>query len=1006
MPIHATPVAYGAASLDALAVAVRAAKGGDPLAPVTVIVPTNTAGVMARRALGRRGGAAALDVLTLYRLAELLGSPSLLDEDRKPVSTPVVDLAVKQVLRTFPGRFRRVADHPSTVVALRDLYREVRVAGPAALAVLGRSGRGREPGRILADVERLLSPAWYDEGDLMVRATARARGGLPARLSRVVVQLPEQLRPLDVELLRALGDAGSVELVTALTGDRDADAAVVATVHALTDADDDDDDDDDDSSAPPAVAVSGPVDVVSTTDGDDEVRVAVRTILDAARAGTPFDRMAVLWPVDRPYARLVQHHLTAAEIPWNGRPGTETGERVVPRLLAELLDLDRRGLRRAELMALLGDVPARVPGGGRAPTARWEQIGRRAGVVRDEDWDIRLPAFIAETGSASTAERAGELLAFVGDLRASLGDRGAVRTWSAWVDWSYEQLERWIGARTLAGFGHADGLDDEHEAYQRTQKVLDRLRHLDSIGPPVDRAEFRATFVAELDLTPARRGTVGDGVHVGALTGAGGLDVDLVVVLGAVEGLLPPLPAADPLLGDEDREAAGLAGSVERAAVAHRRFLAAVATTPSVVVTVPRGDLRTGAVYRPTRWLDAARVRGITERSIDSHVHGVASSEFPVTPTEHRVRELWTRVRAGDDIRHHALFAADAVFARAVRLRDARAGDTFTEYDGDLSSRPPAAIEGPIAPTRIEAWAACPHAYFVRYVLGVRPVDEPDDIVSVTPLDRGTALHEAVHRLHLAVLTGAVSPPGPSGWTDEHADLLTRFGNEVADELEAAGRTGRRAFWSVERPAMLRELARWIVADRSQWAGRSLVLSEASFGRDETAPVEVVLADGRRVSFQGQLDRVDRLPDGTLVVIDHKTGSATSYRGFTDEDPTVGGTRFQLPVYAAATRALLGEPDTPVRAEYGFFAKGNFQRHGITIDERTWPRVVADLARVLDGIEGGVFPAQPDLPGYQHFIACEYCQPDHLGTGERWPEWERKRHDERLARWFAVEPAS
>src|SRR5262245_52378123 len=124
MPIHATPVAHGAAALDALAAAVGAAKGGDPLAPVTVIVPTNTAGVMARRALGRRGGATALDVLTLYRLAELLGSPSLLDEGRKPVSTPVVDLAVKQVLRTSPGRFRRVADHPSTVVALRDLYRE------------------------------------------------------------------------------------------------------------------------------------------------------------------------------------------------------------------------------------------------------------------------------------------------------------------------------------------------------------------------------------------------------------------------------------------------------------------------------------------------------------------------------------------------------------------------------------------------------------------------------------------------------------------------------------------------------------------------------------------------------------------------------------------------------------------------------------------------------------------------------------------------------------------
>ena len=43
-----TPSAPGRA-LDALAGAVDRAKAGDPLAPVTVVVPTNTAGVMARR---------------------------------------------------------------------------------------------------------------------------------------------------------------------------------------------------------------------------------------------------------------------------------------------------------------------------------------------------------------------------------------------------------------------------------------------------------------------------------------------------------------------------------------------------------------------------------------------------------------------------------------------------------------------------------------------------------------------------------------------------------------------------------------------------------------------------------------------------------------------------------------------------------------------------------------------------------------------------------------------
>ena len=151
------------------------------------------------------------------------------------------------------------------------------------------------------------------------------------------------------------------------------------------------------------------------------------------------------------------------------------------------------------------------------------------------------------------------------------------------------------------------------------------------------------------------------------------------------------------------------------------------------------------------------------------------------------MRELWTRCRAGGDVRDHPLVGTDEVLARAVRLRDARAGGEFTEYDGDLSSCAIAPVDGPIAPTRVETWPACPHAYFVRYLLGVRPVEEPEDIVSVTALDKGSALHEAVHRLHQAVLDGDASRPGPAGWADEHVELLARFG---ADGRRRAGGGG------------------------------------------------------------------------------------------------------------------------------------------------------------------------------------------------------------------------
>src|SRR3954451_23791782 len=78
MPIDLTPVPYGPDASRALHAAVVTAKAGDPLAPVTVIVPTNYVGVGARLLLGSgaRGrvteggdGVAGVTFLTVYRLA-------------------------------------------------------------------------------------------------------------------------------------------------------------------------------------------------------------------------------------------------------------------------------------------------------------------------------------------------------------------------------------------------------------------------------------------------------------------------------------------------------------------------------------------------------------------------------------------------------------------------------------------------------------------------------------------------------------------------------------------------------------------------------------------------------------------------------------------------------------------------------------------------------------------------------------------------------------------------
>jgi hypothetical protein len=78
VPITVVPTAYGRNASQALRDAVARAKRSDVLAPVTVVVPTNSVGVSARRRLasGELGavssvgrGVVAVTFLTVYRLA-------------------------------------------------------------------------------------------------------------------------------------------------------------------------------------------------------------------------------------------------------------------------------------------------------------------------------------------------------------------------------------------------------------------------------------------------------------------------------------------------------------------------------------------------------------------------------------------------------------------------------------------------------------------------------------------------------------------------------------------------------------------------------------------------------------------------------------------------------------------------------------------------------------------------------------------------------------------------
>ncbi len=406
---------YGPPAAEALRSAISRAKGGGPLTPVTVVVPSNYLGVATRRLLasGALGpvcspgiGLAAVSFLTVYRMAELLGSSPLAGAGRRPVSTPVIAAALRAALAERPGIFAPVAGHAATETALIAAYRELRDLSDGALDALARrSDRAADVVRLHRAARTRLESDWYDEEDLIDSAieTLRSSEAAARRLGTVVVHLPERLSRHGGSILKTIGELGDLVVLAGSTGDRRADAEVDLSVRRIGG-----------NGAggrgapvePMAIVDAGRTRIVTVSDCDEEVRVAVRAVVDAARAGTPLDRMAILHASPEPYARLAHEQLTAAGIPLNGAAVMPLTARVAGRTLLQLFELPESGFRREEVFAWLAGARLRRDGGA-IPVTAWERLSRDAGVVGGRrDWDLRLATLADDLDAEATRDEA------------------------------------------------------------------------------------------------------------------------------------------------------------------------------------------------------------------------------------------------------------------------------------------------------------------------------------------------------------------------------------------------------------------------------------------------------------------------------------------------------------------------------------------------------------------------------------------------------------------------
>jgi hypothetical protein len=121
-------------------------------------------------------------------------------------------------------------------------------------------------------------------------------------------------------------------------------------------------------------------------------------------------------------------------------------------------------------------------------------------------------------------------------------------------------------------------------------------------------------------------------------------------------------------------------------------------------------------------------------------------------------------------------------------------------------------------------------------------------------------------------------------------------------------------------------------------------------------PFEVTTSRGATsVLLAGSIDRLDERGDAQRVT-DYKTGKPPESEDRpTEDDPTISGTRFQLPLYAAAAEA---SHDLPVREVRYWYCteRGEFEQISLDITVDVMAKVREDVGNLVDALQRGWFP--------------------------------------------------
>ncbi|WP_146394341.1 PD-(D/E)XK nuclease family protein [Allorhodopirellula solitaria] len=259
---------------------------------------------------------------------------------------------------------------------------------------------------------------------------------------------------------------------------------------------------------------------------------------------------------------------------------------------------------------------------------------------------------------------------------------------------------------------------------------------------------------------------------------------------------------------------------------------------------------------------------------------------------------------------------AMSVVSQDACMEDQVADQSHIDYFRPPPSQPGRTVET-LSVTAFSAYLACPYRFYLRYVLGLRPLD--DSTLELAANQFGDLVHGA---LEYFGESKAKDEPDPDKIAAELTAQLHRYaseyyGDNTASTVQIQVRQAERRLKTVA----LRQAER--IAQGWRIHAVEASVDELDFDRKTKKPKQPtgILIDGKFTGLRGRFDRIDYHPElDRWAILDYKTHGHLPEKKHLKKlpDGSVQWVDLQLPLYRRFIPDL-GIPADPIDVELGYF---------------------------------------------------------------------------------------